>query len=137
MKINTYLIFDGNCEEAFKRYAEVLRGNIPMLMHFGDAPDQGQMPPGSSNLVMHVRLEVGDQVLMGSDNCPPMPYEGTKGVSVSLNVDSKAEAKRIFDALSEGGQVGMPLQQTFWAAAFGMFTDRFGVPWMVNCEQDH
>lgn len=137
MKINTYLIFDGNCEEAFKRYAEVLRGNIPMLMHFGDAPDQSQMPPGSSNLVMHVRLEVGDQVLMGSDNCPPMPYEGTKGVSVSLNVDSKVEAKRIFDALSEGGQVGMPLQQTFWAAAFGMFTDRFGVPWMVNCEQDH
>lgn len=136
MKINPYLIFDGNCEEAFKRYAEVFGGKLPMLMRFSDAPDGGQVPAEFNNRVMHVRLEVGDQVLMGSDNCPPMPYEGTKGVSISLNVDSKAEAKRIYDALSAGGQVTMELQQTFWAAAFAMFTDRFGVPWMVNCEQD-
>ncbi|SDK52715.1 PhnB protein [Pseudomonas delhiensis] len=136
MKIQAYLIFDGNCEEAFNRYAQVLGGKLPMLMRFKDAPDMGQIPPDAADRVMHVRLEVGDQVLMGSDNCPPMPYEGTKGVSVSLQVDSKAEARRIYDALSEGGQVTMELQQTFWAAAFAMFTDRFGVPWMVNCEQD-
>lgn len=136
MKINPYLIFDGNCEAAFKRYAEVFGGKLPMLMRFGDAPDGGQVPAEFNDRVMHVRLEVGDQVLMGSDNCPPMPYEGTKGVSISLNVDSKAEARRIYDALSAGGQVGMALQQTFWAAAFAMFTDRFGVPWMINCEQD-
>lgn len=136
MKINPYLIFDGNCEEAFKRYAEVFGGKLPMLMRFSDAPDGGQVPAEFKSRVMHVRLDVGDQVLMGSDNCPPMPYEGTKGASVSLNVDSKAEAKRIYDALSAGGQVTMELQQTFWAAAFAMFTDRFGVPWMINCEQD-
>lgn len=136
MKINAYLIFDGNCEAAFKRYAEILGGSLPMFMRFGEAPDGGQIPAEFHQRIMHVRLEVGDQVLMGSDNCPPMPYEGTKGVSISLSVDSKAEAQRIFDALSDAGQVRMPLQQTFWAVRFGMCVDRFGVPWMVNCEQD-
>lgn len=136
MKIQAYLIFDGNCEEAFTRYAEVLGGKLPMIMRFKDAPERGQIPPEAANRVMHARLEVGDQVLMGSDNCPPMPYAGTQGVSISLQVDSKAEATRLYDALSQGGQVAMALQQTFWAAAFAMFTDRFGVPWMVNCEQE-
>jgi len=75
-------------------------------------------------------------VLMGSDNHPAQPYEGVKGCSVSLSVDSIKEAERIFAALSDGGQVTMPLAQTFWAVRFGMLVDRFGVPWMINCEKD-
>ncbi|MNN99654.1 hypothetical protein D3C81_2193570 [compost metagenome] len=85
---------------------------------------------------MHARLQVGDQVLMGSDTCQGMPYEGVKGCSISVNVDSKADARRVFDGLAEGGKVVMPLEKTFWAAAFGALEDRFGVSWMINCEHD-
>ena len=82
---------------------------------------------------MHASLSVGDEVLMGSD-APPDRFEASKGISVSLNVKTPAEAERVFAALSDQGQVQMPLQQTFWAARFGMLVDQFGVPWMVNCE---
>jgi PhnB protein len=82
---------------------------------------------------MHVRLEVGDSVLMGSD-APPDRYKPPQGFSVNIAVEKPEEAERIFHALAEGGNVGMPLQQTFWAARFGMVVDRFGIPWMVNCE---
>jgi len=84
--------------------------------------------------VMHARLIVGDEVLMGSD-APPDRYEPMKGITVTLGVDEPADAERIFSALAEGGTVQMPIQQTFWAARFGMLTDRFGTPWMINCEQ--
>ncbi|MNN80944.1 hypothetical protein D3C81_1977130 [compost metagenome] len=73
---------------------------------------------------------------MGSDTCQGMPYEGVKGCSISINVDSKADAQRVFNALAEGGNVTMPLEKTFWAAAFGALEDRFGVSWMINCEHD-
>ena len=91
-------------------------------------------PPGSENLIMHACLSFDDQILMASDTPPNYPHEGIKGCAVSLNVDSVAEAERVFAALSENGTVQMPLGKTFWAARFGMFTDQFGVPWMINCE---
>ncbi|MCY1507375.1 3-demethylubiquinone-9 3-methyltransferase [compost metagenome] len=136
MYMNAYLTFDGKCEEAFRLYARVLGGELPLMMRFSDAPEDMGIPEAERQRIMHVRLQVGDQVLMGSDTCQGMPYEGIRGVSVSVNVDSKADAKRIFDGLAEGGKVTMALEKTFWAALFGVLEDRFGVAWMINCEHD-
>ena len=136
MKINAYLMFDGQCEAAFNFYAECLGGKLERLMRYAEAPDNacGELPAEYQQRVMHACLSVGDQLLMASDNAPPYVYEGIKGCSISLNVDSIAEAERLFAALAERGEVQMPLQETFWAARFGMLTDQFGVSWMVNCE---
>ncbi|MFW9265740.1 VOC family protein [Pseudomonas sp. D2-30] len=132
MKIIPYLTFDGRCKEAFALYKEVLGGEL-FSMSFADAPEDVGMPK-DPNLIMHACLTVGDFSLMASD-CPPcQPFSKPQGVSVSLNVDSAQEAERLFKGLSEGGQVQMPLAQTFWAERFAMFEDRFGVAWMVNFE---
>ncbi len=134
MQWSPYLFFDGNCEEAFNFYARILRGKIVRLSRYGDAPGEGAAPsPESRDRIMHARLEAGDQVLMGSDACPPQyQYEGVNGFSVSLEVDSAAEAERIFKALSQGGSVQMPLDKTFWSERFGMLVDRFNIPWFIN-----
>jgi PhnB protein len=136
MKINPYLIFNGDCKAAFTFYAQSLQGRIEAMMTFGETPVGEQMPKDLHNLIIHTRLLVGDQVLMGSDTTPDRPVDDMSGCSISLNVDSIAEAERVFTALSEGGSVQMPLDTTFWAARFGMLVDRFGVSWMVNCEKD-
>ena len=91
------------------------------------------VPAGWSDKVMHGNLTIGDQALMGAD-APPGRYEEPKGISLSLHIKSVADAERIFDELAEGGRVVMPLEKTFWAARFGMLVDRFGIPWMINCE---
>ena len=132
MQINPYLVFDGTCEDAFRLYARCLGVDAPEFRRFGDTPGCEDMPAAHRDKVMHVRLQAGDQVLMGSDNHPDHPYEGIKGCSIALSVDRPEEADRIFDALAQGGTVIMPMQETFWAQRFGMLTDRFGVPWMVN-----
>jgi PhnB protein len=134
MKLNPYLFFNGQCEAAFKFYEQCLRGKIEIMMTHGDSPMAQQVPSEWRNKIIHARLIVGDNVLMGSD-APPEHYEQMKGFSVSLMVDDPAEAERIFSALAANGTVRMPLQKTFWAARFGMLVDQFGVPWMVNCEQ--
>lgn len=136
MKINAYLTYDGQCEAAFRFYAQCLGGTLEAMSRFADTPGCEHVPASHRDKIMHARLVVGDQVLMASDNIPEYPYEGIKGCSIALNVDSKAEADRAFKALSEQGQVIMPLDKTFWAARFGMLVDRFGVPWMINCEHD-
>ena len=143
MRINAYLIFDGQCDAAFKFYQQCLGGTLQAMLRFADAPagEDGQpgcgpIPAEYGNRIMHACLAVGDQTLMASDTGPQFPYEGIKGCSVSLNVDSIAEAERIFAALADNGTIQMPLGATFWAACFGMCTDRFGVPWMINCEAD-
>ncbi|HEY1142294.1 MAG TPA: VOC family protein [Lysobacter sp.] len=132
MQLNAYLVFNGNCEEAFTFYAQCLRAEIAMLQRFGDTPGCEDLPASVRDKVMHVRLQAGDQVLMASDNHPDHPYEGIKGCSIALAVDREAEAERIFGELALGGTVTMPMQETFWAKRFGMLTDRFGVPWMIN-----
>ncbi|ROM94451.1 VOC family protein [Pseudomonas brassicacearum] len=136
MKINPYLIFNGDCKAAFTFYAQCLQGTLEMMMTFGESPARDQMPASCHDRIIHTRLVVGDQVLMGSDTTPERPYHGISGCSVSLNVTSIAEAERIFTALADQGTIQMPLEATFWAARFGMLVDRFGVPWMVNCEAD-
>lgn len=134
MQLNPHLSFNGKCEAAFKFYEQVLGGTTLLMMKYGDSPMAAKMPPKSRNNIMHARLKVGDMLLMGAD-APPQFYEPMKGMVVTLGVDTPAEAERVFKALSENGTVRMPIQETFWAQRFGMLTDQFGTPWMVNCEK--
>ncbi len=134
MQLNPHLSFNGKCEAAFKFYEQVLGGTTLLMMKYGDSPMAAKMPPESRNNIMHARLKVGDMLLMGAD-APPQFYEPMKGMVVTLGVDTPAEAERVFKALSENGTVRMPIQETFWAQRFGMLTDQFGTPWMVNCEK--
>jgi PhnB protein len=136
MKISPYLIFNGDCRAAFTFYQQCLQAQLEAMMTFGETPAAEHVPKGHHNLIIHTCLKVGDQMLMASDTTPDRPTPGMSGCSISLNVDSIAEAERVFNALAEGGKVEMPLQATFWAARFGMLVDRFGVAWMINCEKD-
>jgi PhnB protein len=134
MKTNPYLSFNGNCAEAFKFYEKILGGKIEMLMTFAEAPPGEPVPPESKDKVMHARMTIGDTVIMGGD-APAQFYKTPQGFSVSINVDKPGEADRIFHTLSEGGAVMMPITETFWAHRFAVFTDKFGTPWMINCEK--
>ncbi len=134
MQLCPYLAFDGRCREAFEFYQASLGGEIVMMRTFADTPMAGEAPPGMGERIVHARLMIGDKVLMGSDRIHGT-HEKPTGMTVSLVVDAPAEADRIFAALSEGGSVDMPIAETFWALRFGMLTDKFGIPWMVNCER--
>ena len=114
--------------------SSVLAGKLKQMITHGDSPIADQVPAERHNKILHARLVVGAQLLMGSDS-PPEDYEKPQGFSVSLNIDDPVEAERIFQALAEKGAVRLPLQQTFWAARFGMLADQFGIPWMINCEK--
>lgn len=135
MQVNPYLMFDGRCEEAFKFYEECGIGKIDGLLKHGGTPAEGQVPAEWRDKIMHARMRIGDTVLMASD-APPGYQQRQQGFSVSLQVKDLAEAERIFQALAEGGNTVMPFGKTFWSPGFGMVTDRFGVPWMVNCEDE-
>jgi PhnB protein len=134
MQLNPYLTFNGQCEAAFKFYEQCLGGKIEEMIPFGKTPAAEHVPPEWRDKIMHARLTVGDEALMGSD-APPDRYEEPKGFSVALQIKDPGGAERIFHALAENGTVRMPIQQTFWAVRFGMLVDRFGMPWMVNCAQ--
>jgi PhnB protein len=133
MQLNPYLHFDGDCATAFKFYAGVFGArDLTMMTHRG-SPAEAQTPPEWQDKIMHARMTIGGQMLMGSDS-PPGHFRKPQGFTVSVGIDDPVEGERIFNALAEAGVIGMPFQQTFWAAGFGMVTDQFGVPWMVNCE---
>jgi PhnB protein len=136
MQLNSYLFFNGQCEAAFKFYEQCLGGKIDAMLTHAGTPVEGQVPANWRDKIMHARLVVGDAVLMGSD-APPEHFQQPQGFSVALGVDEPAEAERIFNALADKGTVRMPIQQTFWALRFGMLVDRFGIPWMINCENEH
>jgi PhnB protein len=135
MSLNAYLYFDGRCAEALAFYARVLGGEIEFSQTYGDSPGAEHAGPGWQDKVMHARLRVGDDVVMASDS-PPQWQEKPQGFAVSLVLRDLDETRRAFDALAEGGTVKMPFEPTFWAKGFGMLTDRFGVPWMINCQDD-
>ena len=124
----------GQCEAAFKFYEKVLGGKIEAMMPHAGSPMADQVPPEWRSKIMHARLSVDGNLLMGSD-APPDRYEQMKGITVTLGINDPNEAERVFKALSENGTVQMPIQKTFWAARFGMLVDQFGTPWMINCEQ--
>lgn len=134
MQIDPYLNFNGNCEEAFKTYEKIFGGTTEFKMTHGESPMAAQTASDWRNKIMHISLRVGDRRLLGSD-APPQYFNKPQGFAVSVTAKDKAEAERVFNALSEKGQVTMPLGETFWSPAFGMLTDRFGIPWMVNTNQ--
>ena len=103
-------------------------------MTFAGTPAEQHVPAEWRNKIIHARLTIGDQVLMGSD-APPDRYQPPKGISISLNMKDPKEAEQRFNALAEKGAIQMPIQETFWAARFGSVTDQFGIPWMINCEK--
>lgn len=136
--VNIYLTFNGNCEEAFNFYKSVFGGDFPYIGRFGDMPpgeDQGSLSESDMNKIMHVSLPVSKEtMLMGSDAGGEWTSSHVVGnnFSVSINADNREEADRLFGGLSAGGTVTMPMNDTFWGAYFGMFTDKFGINWMVN-----
>ena len=130
MSFNPYLFFSGDCAEAFERYHEIFGGELN-VMRMGDVPEDSRMPGASADSVMHASIKVGEAFLMGSDD--PTGSGGPKvGAAVAYTSAEAAESRRIFDALAEGGDVTAPFGPTFWSKGFGMCTDRFGVPWMVD-----
>jgi PhnB protein len=139
--INPYLIFNGNCKEAFLFYKSVFGGEFPYIGTFGEMPpsDDENCPPPlpeEADRIMHVSLPIGNTVLMGSDSTSQsgdVPFGGN--FSISINTDSREEADRLFNGLSAGGKVIMPMEKTFWGAYFGMFTDKFDINWMVNHDE--
>jgi len=139
--INIYLTFNGNCRAAFEFYRSVLGGEFDYIGTFGEMPSEEGQPEISEadkEKIMHVSLPISRETrLMGSDTSTshgPAVIQGNN-FSVSINVDSQEEADRLFNGLSEGGEVTMPMEKTFWAAYFGMFTDKYGINWMVNYDE--
>jgi PhnB protein len=134
MQMNPYLSFNGQCESAFRFYERCFGGQLGPIFRYAGTPLADQVPDDWQDKVMHGSLTVGEQVLMGGDVAPDR-YEDPKGFSLSLQITNTAEAERIFSALGEDGTVKVPLERTFWAARFGMVVDRFGIPWLINCEE--
>lgn len=134
MQTNPYLYYSGNCEAAFRFYADALGGKILAMITHAETPAAAQTAPEWQQKIIHARIQIGDTVVMASD-APPGRQAPMSGFSVTLNVAEPAEAERVFHTLAEGGTVGMPIQETFWATRFAMLTDRFGTPWMINCEK--
>lgn len=138
--VNIYLTFDGNCKEAFEFYKSVFGGEFPYVGTFGEMPQHDGMPAINEemkNRIMHITLPISNETcLMGSDTGGEWAtnFKNGNNFSVSVNTDSVEEADRIFNGLSEGGKVTMPMAKTFWESYFGMFTDKFGIKWMVNFE---
>ena len=136
MQVQSYLNFNGRCEEALEFYRRALGAEVTTLIRFKDSPDPSMVSPGSENKVMHSSFRVGEAVLLASDGrC--QGQTDFQGISLALTVRDEAEAQTRFGALSEGGQVQMPLTKTFFSPSFGMVADRFGVTWMVLVEPQH
>lgn len=137
MNINPHLNFNGQCKEAFELYEKVLGGKIKFSMTWGEMPGGAvdQLTPEARTRIMHIALQVDNNLIMGAD-APPERYTAPQGITVAVGTKEKGEAERIFKALSEGGNITMPFQQTFWSPGFGMCVDRYGIPWMVNTEQE-
>lgn len=134
MQLSPYLSFNGNCEEAFKLYERVLGGKIVFMWPYEGSPAASQAPPEWQDKIMHATLQLEGQSIMAFD-ATPGHFKPAAGIVLSIGLSDPKEAERIFNALAEGGKVSMPLEKTFWAERFGVLTDRFGIPWMINCEQ--
>jgi PhnB protein len=134
MPLNPYLSFNGQCEEAFTMYQRVLGGKITAMFPHEGTPAAEHVPPEWRKKIMHAQLVLDGHILMGADT-PPNHYEKPRGFSVTAGIADPKEAERVFQGLSEGGKVMMPIAETFWADRFGILVDRFGIPWMVNCEK--
>jgi PhnB protein len=132
MKLDPYIFFDGRCAEALKFYEKLMGAKVEQMMPYGDMA----RTPDLRDKIMHANVKIGESTLMASDDGLGT-YKTPQGYRVSLSVDTPAEAERIFAGLSEGGSVMMPLAETFFSQRFGMLTDKYGIPWMVNCEKQN
>ncbi len=131
----SYLSFNGNCRAAMQFYAAALDGKIEVMLSGADSPMAAQIPVETAHHIMHARLALPNGGYMYAGDCPgQMPYDGMKGFSLTLNYATIDQANRVFKALADGGNVTMPMQPAFWAKAWGMLTDKFGTPWIVNGE---
>lgn len=137
MTINTYLNFNGTTEEAFTFYKSAFGGEFAVVMRFGDTPGCEEMPETEKNKIMHIALPIGGNMLMGTD--VPKTMEQVKNgtsMSISINTDSEQQTRDLYAKLTEGGKIQMPLDDMFWGALYGMFTDKFGIQWMINYEYE-
>jgi PhnB protein len=138
MKVQPHLSFQGRCEEAVEFYRKAVGAEVTFMARFKDIPGPhppGTIPPGGEDKIMHTSFRIGDSVLMASDGS--CTGKGSfQGIQLAIQVNDAATADRVFNGLSEGGQVKMPLMQTFWSPRFGMLTDKFGIEWMVNVDTE-
>ena len=134
MRIDPYLLFNGDCEAAFRFYEKTLGGKIEAMLSHKGSPAEAHVPAEWGDKILHACMVIDGQRILASD-VPPGKYEKPQGFSVCLQIPKAADGERIFDALAEKGTVTMPFSQTFWAYRFGMCTDRFGTHWMINCEK--
>jgi PhnB protein len=130
VQLHTYLNYGGNCEQAFKFYEQHLGGKITMLMRHGEQPDASKVPAEWKNAVLHARMDLGGTELLGAD-MPPDRFQPIRSAYLTLTLGSDAEADRVFALLADGGQIFMPMQDTFFASRFAMLRDRFGTSWML------
>ena len=133
MAFHPYLFFGGNCREAFTRYQEIFGGEL-VLLTMKDMPSEEPVPTDQADLIMHAALTIDGNLLMASDDPTTDSFGPVQGMMVSYSVADPREAKRVFEALAEGGTVTQPIGETFWSPMFGMCVDRFGTPWMVSAE---
>ena len=136
--VNAYLNFEGTCEEAFHFYRSVFGGEYGYVGRYSEMPSEEPLPEEDKQKIMHMSLPIGNTVLMGSDSAGQWGGNTVVGnnVSLSINTNSREEADRIFKGLSNGGTVTMPMNETFWGSYFGMFTDKYGINWMVSYDQN-
>ncbi|HVH66386.1 MAG TPA: VOC family protein [Gemmatimonadales bacterium] len=134
MRINPYLSFDGRCEAALKFYERCLGGKVVYTMTYAQAPTAPEAPSGWASKIYHATFSLGDQTF-GAADAAPGSYRSPQGFSLNLEIDAPAEADRIFALLSDNGTVQMPVQETFWAFRFGVLTDQFGTPWIIQCSK--
>jgi PhnB protein len=134
MKLHAYLNFGGNCKEAFQFYEKHLGGKIVAKMTYGEMPDPSKAPPGASDNILYVRMHIGETDIMGSDVAPGR-FQSMRSVYLSLTVGGTEEAERIHALLSDGGEIFMPMQETFFALRFSMLRDKFGISWMIIHER--
>jgi PhnB protein len=134
MQVQSYLIFNGHCEEAIEFYKKALGAQVEMMMRFKDAPE-GQCTPGTDNKIMHSSFRIGDTMVMASDGMAQNNPLEFKGFSLTLDAKDEADAKRLFAALADGGQIHQPLIKTFFSPSFGVLADKFGVSWMIVVPQ--
>ena len=135
MQLQSYLAFNGNCEEAIHFYKDVFDGEIVMMSRFGEAPDDTMcVPDEAKNLIMHATIQFQGCILMASDTVDSENFVAGNNYSVSVNAGNEDEAAAIFNSLSDGGQVIMPFEPVFWGGKFGMLVDRFGIQWMLSSD---
>jgi PhnB protein len=134
MSLSIHLIFDGQCETAFRFYEECFGAKVITMLKWSESPAASQAPPGAADRIMHATLKLADSYVFGADAFPGK-YETPKGFSVLFSVGNPQEAEQVFQKLADGGNVTMPLQETFWAKSYGVVTDKYGIPWEINCSK--